>query len=131
MHHLRRSRALIFPSLWYETLGLVVLEAASQGIPSVVPHNSAAAEIVTHGVTGLHFRTGDEVDLRAQLRRLRDPELARRLGRAAYEQFWSSEYASPDAHISSLEHVYATTLKRRQQQSTECHPLPIPTEETT
>ena len=131
VHHLRRSRALIFPSLWYETLGLVVLEAASQGIPSVVPHRSAAAEIVVHGVTGLHFRTGDEKDLRSQLRRLQDPGSARSLGRAAYEQFWKSEYASPNVHISSLEQVYATTLKRRQQQSTECHPLPIPTEETT
>ena len=33
MRALREARALVFPSLWYETLGLVVLEAAAIGVP--------------------------------------------------------------------------------------------------
>jgi glycosyltransferase involved in cell wall biosynthesis len=96
--------------LWYETLGLVVLEAAANGIPSIVPDTSAAREIVIDGVTGLHFRGGDEQDLRAKMRLLQDPELAATLGRAAYDRFWSSDFAHRDAHLVALEAIYAKLL---------------------
>jgi glycosyltransferase involved in cell wall biosynthesis len=108
--HLRRARALVFPSLWYETLGLVVLEAAANGIPSIVPDTSAAREIVLDGVTGLHFRSGDEQDLRAKMLQLKDPAFAASLGHAAYDRFWSSNFASRDAHLDALEAIYVTLL---------------------
>ena len=110
LSHLRRSRALVFPSLWYETLGLVVLEAAANGIPSIVPDTSAARELVEDGVTGLHFRSGDEDDLRSKLRMLRDPQLAARLGHAAYARFWASSYGHLEPHIASLEEIYHKML---------------------
>lgn len=109
--YLRTARALIFPSLWYETLGLVVLEAAANGIPSLVPDTSAAREVVLDGVTGLHFKSGDELDLRARVKQLQDPELVRALGRSAYEHFWSSDYSSLNTHISSLEKIYQKVLQ--------------------
>jgi glycosyltransferase involved in cell wall biosynthesis len=112
VQYLRSSRALVFPSLWYETLGLVVLEAAANGIPSIVPDTSAAREIVINGVTGLHFRGGDEQDLRAKMRQLRDPHVAAKLGLAAYDLFWSQGAASPNAHVYALEGVYRTALQR-------------------
>jgi glycosyltransferase involved in cell wall biosynthesis len=114
----RQARALIFPSLWYETLGLVVLEAAAHGIPSLVPDRSAARELVLDGITGLHFRSGDEADLRAKLRQLQDPELVRTLGRAAYERFWSSDYCSLSAHISWLEAIYRLVFEAELLQPT-------------
>jgi glycosyltransferase involved in cell wall biosynthesis len=115
MQYLRTARALIFPSLWYETFGLVVLEAAANGIPSIVPDTSAARELVIDGVTGLHFRRGDEDDLRSKMRQLQDPQFATKLGRAAYDSFWSSEYPSREAHISSLETIYQTIMQRDQR----------------
>jgi glycosyltransferase involved in cell wall biosynthesis len=111
VEHLRKARALIFPSLWYETLGLVVLEAAAHGIPSLVPDTSAAREVVLDGVTGLHFKSGDELDLRARMNQLQDADLVRTLGRAAYDHFWSSDYSSLKAHISSLEAIYQKVLQ--------------------
>ena len=116
IQHLRGARALVFPSLWYETLGLVVLEAAAQGIPSIVPDTSAARELVIDGVTGLHFRRGDEEDLRAKMRQLQNEELASSLGRAAYDSFWASDYPSRDAHIRSLEAIYQSVLERSRDQ---------------
>lgn len=110
VEHLRTARALIFPSLWYETLGLVVLEAAAHGIPSLVPDTSAAREIVLNGVTGLHFRSGDEADLRAKMKQLQDADLVRALGRAAYDHFWSSNYSSLESHLCSLEGIYRKVL---------------------
>ncbi len=108
---LRQSRALIFPSLWYETFGLVVLEAAANGIPSIVPDTSAARELVIDGVTGLHFKNGSEEDLRAKLRALRDPVTAARLGREAHTRFWQSNFASGTAHLRALEKIYQSTLE--------------------
>lgn len=43
---LQSARALIFPSLWYETSGLVVLESAALGLPAIVPDTSASKELV-------------------------------------------------------------------------------------
>jgi glycosyltransferase involved in cell wall biosynthesis len=110
--HVRRGRALVFPSLWYETLGLVVLEAAAQGIPSIVPDSGAARETVEDRVTGLHYRGGDEVDLRAKMKELQDPQLAARLGRTAYERFWAGRFHSLDGHARDLEATYEKVLRR-------------------
>ena len=110
--HLRNARALVFPSLWYETLGLVVLEAAAHGIPSVVSNNSAAREFVHDGVTGLHFKGGDEADLRAKMLEINNPAFALRLGREAYSRFWASPFHSLDSHAKSLELIYTKALMR-------------------
>jgi glycosyltransferase involved in cell wall biosynthesis len=112
---LRTARALVFPSLWYETLGLVVLEAAGNGVPSLVPDTSAARESVIDGVTGLHFRSGDERDLRAKIAALKDPVFAARLGRAAYDRFWSPPGMSLDLHRRRLEHTYNSILSMKHQ----------------
>ena len=77
----RRARALVLPSLWFETQGLVVAEAAAMGIPSIVPDVGAAREWVDDGVTGLWFRSGDDADLARKIAMLRsDPVRAGRMG---------------------------------------------------
>jgi len=104
------SRALVFPSLWYETFGLVVLEAAACGVPAIVPDASAVRDSVVQGETGLCFRSGDVEDLVRKIRQFQDPELASRLGRAAYERFWSSP-PTPAAHVDQLEQCYRKVLQ--------------------
>ncbi len=49
---LERARCLVFPSLWYETYGLVVGEAAARGVPAIVSDISATAERVMDGIGG-------------------------------------------------------------------------------
>ncbi len=123
---LRNARALVFPSLWYETLGLVVLEAAGNGVPSIVPDTSAARESVVDGVTGLYFRSGDEADLRAKIALLKNPETARRMGAAAYERFWAPPGYGLRLHRERLERIYARILGRIPEQvdeATEGAPL--------
>lgn len=44
--YMKGARALIFPSRWYETAGLTVLEAQSLGIPAIVSSNCAGSEFV-------------------------------------------------------------------------------------
>ena len=109
---LRGARALVNASLWYETQGLSALEAAAQGVPAVVPDLGALRDVVADGETGLWFRGADADDLAQKLSRLAvDDELARRLGRAAYERFWAGSW-DLDTHLDRLEAVYAEAAGR-------------------
>ena len=102
---LRRSRALVFPSLWYETFGLTVHEALANGVPVIVSDNTVSAELVEHGVNGLLFKSGDKTSLAAQMTALQDPVLAAKLGAAAYTRYWSNP-PTLDAHAETLVATY-------------------------
>ncbi|WP_372423923.1 glycosyltransferase family 4 protein [Salinarimonas chemoclinalis] len=103
---MREARALVFPSLWYETQGLVALEAQAAGTPVVVSDACAAREFVHDGETGLHVPSGDVQALAARLVRLAtDPDLAERMGRAAQAAF-RADPPSRAAHVAALEAVY-------------------------
>lgn len=109
---LRNSRALVFPSLLYETQGLAVWEAASQGIPSIVADTTAAVEGVRDGATGLHFKGGDWQDLAEKMRILQDPQIAQRMGRAAYDEYWRNPM-TPKRHARELMASYEIILRDR------------------
>ena len=60
---MQQATCLIFPSQWYETFGLVAIEAFAMGTPVIGSKIGAIAEIVTDGQTGLHFQPGNSQDL--------------------------------------------------------------------
>lgn len=110
---LRQARVLVLPSLWFELQGLVVAEAAALGVPSIVPDTSGARDWVTDGVDGFWFRGGDVGDLTRQIDRVRRaPDVAARLGRAAYDRFWAAP-PTLERHVRDLERVYGAMLDRR------------------
>ena len=53
---IQSARAVVLPSLAYETFGRPVVEAFAGGRPAVVSNLGAPAEIVDHGRTGLQIR---------------------------------------------------------------------------
>lgn len=106
---LRRARALVFPSVWYETFGLAVAEALSQGLPVVVADGCAARDQVTDGKNGLWFRQGQVADLEAKLALLWDDALVARLSREAYESFWARPL-TVEGHVRELAAVYESLL---------------------
>ena len=88
---IRRSRALVLPSLWYETQGLVVKEAAAMGVPAIVSDGCAGRDSVEDGVTGLWFSSGNVDDLVEKINILKeDHRKARTLGMNAYRKYWDS-----------------------------------------
>lgn len=106
---LKCARVLVFPSLWCEVQGLVVLEAAALGIPAIVPDTAATREMVINGVTGLWFNGGDEDDLLDKLTTLQDPDTARKYGRAAYDTYWEDP-PTAQARIERLDACYQDIL---------------------
>jgi glycosyltransferase involved in cell wall biosynthesis len=54
-----RSRAVLVPSQWEETFGLVAVEAMAAGVPPVVPAHGSFPELVTDGHDGILFPPGD------------------------------------------------------------------------
>jgi len=52
---IKGARFLVFPSIAYETFGMVVLEAAACGVPTVGSRLGAIPELVDDGCTGLLF----------------------------------------------------------------------------
>lgn len=106
---LRDARCLVVPSLWYETLGLVVLEAAALGIPAIVPSGTAPRELIVPGDTGLEFVRGDVDDLATQLREIASDALVERMSVGAYDAFWKQP-PTMARHIAGLLATYRSTL---------------------
>lgn len=50
---------LVLPSIWWENAPLVLLEAQAAGLPAICSGIGGMAEMVEHGVTGLHVPPGD------------------------------------------------------------------------
>jgi glycosyltransferase involved in cell wall biosynthesis len=60
---MRDASFLVFPSVWYEGLPMVIVEAFSVGLPVIASNLGSMTSLVEHGRTGLHFRPGDAADL--------------------------------------------------------------------
>jgi len=60
---MKKAMILVFPSLWYETFGKVIIEAFACGTPVLSSRLGAMAEIIEDGRTGLHFTPGNSDDL--------------------------------------------------------------------
>jgi len=60
---MKRTQALIFPSVWYEGLPMTIIEAFSTGTPVIASRLGGMQEVVTNEFNGLHFKAGDESDL--------------------------------------------------------------------
>lgn len=104
--HIRRARALVFPSLWYETLGLVVIEAAAMGVPAIVASGCAATDHIRDGVNGLHFTHGSAESLGRQMAVIaRNDGLANHLSQAAHEWYWRDPWTTAH-HVSALLEIY-------------------------
>jgi glycosyltransferase involved in cell wall biosynthesis len=95
-----------------------VLEAAAQGVPAIVPDTSAARDYVVDGETGFWFRGGDVDDLASKMAKLSDPDIARNMGQAAYDRFWSNP-STLDDHAMRLEEVYRKVIASKNQSRTD------------
>lgn len=64
---MKRAKAVIVPSLCYETFGMTIVEAFSVGTPVICSDIGAMAEIVQDHTNGLHFQRGNFKDLKEKI----------------------------------------------------------------
>jgi glycosyltransferase involved in cell wall biosynthesis len=110
------AKFLIFPSIWYETFGLTIIEAYAAGLPVLASDLGAMADLVQEGVTGLRFRPGDAEHLAQRVEwALAHPDDLRAMGRNARREYETR--FTPQRNYALLLEVYETALRRRAGES--------------
>jgi glycosyltransferase involved in cell wall biosynthesis len=100
-----RARAVLLPSAWEETFGLVAVEAMAAGVPPIAAGHGSFTELITPGVDGVLFKPGDPAALGLAIAAAeRDPEQYEILGdqaRKTYEQRFD-----PERSVAELLEIY-------------------------
>lgn len=104
---LQKAQALISPSIWYETFGLVNIEAFSNATPVLASKIGAPESLIIDGYNGFHFEAGNVEDLQQVVRRFEalSTTAKKQLGQNAFENY-QSHYA-PELQLGYFEKLYA------------------------
>lgn len=105
---IRKGKALVFPSLWYEGAPLTIIEMKSYGLPCIVPDKCAASEEIVDGKTGFVFESGSITSLKEALIRCENCEIEV-LQKNISDSFDPNMY-SEDTHLKSLVSIYTDIL---------------------
>lgn len=102
---LDKARFLVMPSIWYETFGLVIVEAFSHAKPVIASRLGAMADIVKDRKTGLLFEPGNAEDLANKVRLLwYDKGEVQNLGHNARREY-EAKY-TPERNYEMLMGIY-------------------------
>jgi glycosyltransferase involved in cell wall biosynthesis len=106
------SRLIVAPSIWYEVLGIVILEAYAIGRPVIASHIGGIPEVISQGDTGLLCNPGDADDLAGQIDwMLSHPAQTTAMGSAARRR--AETHFAPDDHLQRLIEIYAAAIQQR------------------
>ncbi|MGH2533359.1 MAG: glycosyltransferase family 4 protein [Thermomicrobiales bacterium] len=105
------ARALVFPSEWYESFPVTIVEAFACGLPVIAARLGAMPEIVDDGRTGILFTPGDAKDLAAKVAWAWDhPTELSRMGVEARREY-EAKYTA-EANYGLLKNIYARTIRQ-------------------
>jgi glycosyltransferase involved in cell wall biosynthesis len=100
-----QARAVLLPSAWEETFGLVAVEAMAAGAPPIAAGHGSFTELITSGVDGVLFSPGDPAALALAIADVeRNPERYEAYGdqaRKTYEQRFD-----PQRSVEELLEIY-------------------------
>lgn len=110
LDYLKRAKALIFPSEWYEGMPMTILEAFSAATPVLSTNIGSQAGIVEPGRTGLHFEVGDQESLLEVVQQFESgTQKQREMGFAARKEY--EEKYTPEVNRAKLQKLYSDLLK--------------------
>ncbi len=104
LDQMRGSAFLVFPSLWYEGFGRVVIEAYACGKPVIATRLGSMQEVVSEGTTGLLVNPGNAQELAGAVAQLGDERRRREMGHAARREF--EERYTEDRNYELLMKIY-------------------------
>ena len=103
------ARAVVVPSAWEETFGLVVVEAMAAGVPPIAAGHGSLPELITHGADGVLFAPGDPAALGTALADAdTSPGQYEKYGAAARETY--QRHFDPAASVARLVEIYRFAL---------------------
>jgi glycosyltransferase involved in cell wall biosynthesis len=107
--HIRKALCVVIPSVWYDNLPNVLLEAYAYGKPVIAPGHGCFPEVVKDGETGLLFAPGDVEDLREKLAwAIAHPSAMKAMGQRA-RAYVEAEFGV-DRHYEALMAVFQSVL---------------------
>jgi glycosyltransferase involved in cell wall biosynthesis len=109
------ARALLVPSVCYETSSRVAIEAYAAGVPVIASRIGGLPEIVAEGETGVTVPPGDEDGWLGAVGLLSDDDVSLRFGEAAHAR-WRSDF-SPERGLTQLEAAYRAAIEDRARRS--------------
>lgn len=101
---LKKIRALIFPTLWYEGSPLTVPEVQAHGIPCIVTDCSSAIDDIVQGENGEIVKTNAD-EMATTINRFKDDEYVKKLSRNTYQRF-DEKRGSEKWYVDNLMKVY-------------------------
>lgn len=111
-HLMGKAKALIFPSLWYEGMPLVIVESFAKGTPIISSNLGAMSTMITHKADGLHFPAGDTDSLVQQVQwMLENSEIWASMRKNARQKFES--HYSDHANYQALIKVYNQAITNK------------------
>jgi glycosyltransferase involved in cell wall biosynthesis len=117
LENFANARALVFPSEWYESYPISIVEAMAHGKPVISSNIGGMLSIITDEKNGLFFEVGDPDSLSDQMKRLwSDDELYARLSEGARKTY--EEQMSPEANYELLMGIYQKAIDSRKTNRT-------------
>ena len=107
---LEHCRAVVLPSEWYENAPVSVLEAFARMRPVAGAHVGGIPELITAGVTGWHFPSGDVAALAATLVTIRDTPDAQLAAMGQAARRYVADTFSEDRYHTAMSALYDQLL---------------------
>lgn len=108
---LRRCRALVVPSVWWEPLGLVTYEAYDYGKPVLAAASGGLAETVQEGLTGLLHCPGEAEALAASVLKLEGLDAGQRQHMGMAGRAWLLKNADVTAWKRAFDAILTKALE--------------------
>lgn len=107
---LRRCRAVIVPSTWWEPLGLVVYEAYDYLKPVLAAKTGGLGEIVQHGITGLQHEPGNVRGLVQDILTMEATPPEARLASGTAGREWLLRETNTEVWLQRFEEILASAV---------------------
>lgn len=109
---LQKAQALIFPSICFETFGLVNIEAFANGTPVIASNIGAPQSLIIDGYNGFHFQPGNVNDLKQNLIKFLALSIIERkqMSSNAFENYQATY--SPELQLGYFDAIYDNILKK-------------------
>lgn len=112
IEYLKKCKALIFPSIWYEGFPMTILEAFSACTVVIASNMGGMQEIIQDGKNGLVFNPGDAYDLGLKINEInKNYDLAKAISKNARLTYL--EKYTPAKNYERMEQIYHRAMGQK------------------